>query len=72
MNRVNFCYWLQGYFEIANPKGISKEELKMIKSHLQLTFKNDIDLEYGDKSHQKKLSELHWEGRDIPSVSFNC
>ena len=43
MESVNFCYWLQGFFEIANPSEITAEQTEMIKNHLNLVFFHDID-----------------------------
>lgn len=43
MTPDNFCYWLQGYFEIADPKSLSEKELEMIKNHLNLVFLHSID-----------------------------
>lgn len=34
MNVVQFCYWLQGYFEIARNPSLNKERLLIIKKHL--------------------------------------
>jgi len=38
MNITNFCYWLQGYFEITNVSNIeiSKSRLKIIKDHIKI------------------------------------
>ena len=38
MTPKDFCYWLQGYFEIAKPVVISKEVTKTIREHLGLVF----------------------------------
>lgn len=38
MTKENFCYWLQGYFEIHNPSTISARDLKIIKEHLNLAL----------------------------------
>lgn len=41
MNEREFCYWLKGYFEIADPKGLTEDQeriLKTIKDHLDLVF----------------------------------
>lgn len=39
MNAENFCYWLQGHFELTDSKnGLSAEQVEMIKSHLDLVF----------------------------------
>lgn len=43
MNTIDFCYWLQGYFEISGNTEISKEQAEVIKNHLNLVFKHEID-----------------------------
>lgn len=42
MNTQDFCYWLQGYFELSGTDGgLSKEQVEVIKEHLQLVFKKE-------------------------------
>lgn len=43
MNTIDFCFWLQGYFEISGNTEISKEQAQIIKDHLNLVFKHEID-----------------------------
>jgi len=43
MNTIDFCFWLQGYFEISGDTEISKEQAKIIQNHLNLVFKHEID-----------------------------
>ncbi len=38
MTEKEFCYWLQGFIEIENPKGITASKLEIIKDHLKLVF----------------------------------
>ena len=38
MEPRDFCYWLQGYFEIETPLEIDHEKTKMIKEHLDTVF----------------------------------
>ncbi len=38
MTPENFCYWLQGYFEIAQPQTLSSEHIQQIKDHLTQVF----------------------------------
>jgi len=39
MNAQEFCYWLQGKLEIdGEPKALTKEQMQIIKDHLQLVF----------------------------------
>ena len=69
MKADNFCYWLQGYMELENPDTIDEVKLEDIKAHLRIAFKYDIDLRYGDKKHQEKLSYIH--NPDMGAV-INC
>ena len=59
MTSRDFCYWLQGHFEISNPKTLSSVEVEMIKKHLNLVFKHEIDPSMGDEKHQKTLNKVH-------------
>lgn len=38
MNSEQFCYWLQGFFEMTDSKNLSEAQVKMIKEHLALVF----------------------------------
>lgn len=63
MTSENFCYWLQGWFElnktIDHRDGASKETLEMIQAHLNMVFIHDIDPKMGNQEHQNKLNEAH-------------
>lgn len=52
-----FCYWLQGYFEISNSKELTTQQVQVIKNHLNLVFKHDIDPSYG--GNQAELQAVH-------------
>lgn len=43
MTPQDFCYWLQGFIEIAEPKTISEKQLEEIKNHLRLVFNKVSD-----------------------------
>lgn len=43
MNSIDFCFWLQGYFEISKDKELNREQTDVIKNHLALVFKHEID-----------------------------
>lgn len=59
MTSRDFCYWLQGAFEV-HPQGVlSKEQTDTIKRHLALVFQHEIDPKAGPKEHQDKLNETH-------------
>lgn len=59
MTSRDFAYWLQGYFEITNPKEIGQTETENIKKHLNLVFKHEIDPSMGDQKHQEELNNIH-------------
>lgn len=63
MTSRDFCFWLQGYFEIvdADKQGIpmTDSQVKMIKDHLSLVFIHEIDPSMGNKPHQDKLNAIH-------------
>lgn len=61
MNSRDFCYWLMGDFELNGVVAISEEKAQVIKKHLDLVFKHEIDPSYGDKDHQNALSKIHSE-----------
>ena len=57
MNSIDFCYWLQGYFEISGTTKVSEKQAKIIQTHINLVFKHEIDPMYdGD---QKELQDIH-------------
>lgn len=63
MNSRDFCYWLQGFFEINELNNTSNElndkQVKCIKNHLSMVFAHEIDPSFGDKDHQELLNILH-------------
>lgn len=63
MKAVEFCYWLQGYFEIQEKNDVAKRsstltisQVKDIQKHLSLVFKHEIDPSYKDSN---ALNEIH-------------
>lgn len=61
MNPVDFCYWLQGYFELsANPAELTIDQVKVIRNHLNLVFVHSIDPSHPlHKNDKKLLQEAH-------------
>lgn len=41
MQSINFCYWLQGLFELQDPKELTEKQTSVIKEHLDLVFGHD-------------------------------
>lgn len=67
MKATEFCYWLQGYFELtANTgQGMSEAQVKVIRQHLDMVFIHDIDPSY-PKEQQSALSHAHKPEKPIP------
>lgn len=36
MNSDQFCYWLQGFFELTDAKEVNQKQVEVIKEHLNL------------------------------------
>lgn len=62
MTSRDFCYWLQGYFEIAEknppPVGLCPAQAECIKAHLAMVFVHEIDPSF-PKEQQAKLDAAH-------------
>ena len=43
MNSIDFCFWLQGYFEISEATELTSKQTQVVKDHLHLAFKHEID-----------------------------
>jgi len=59
MNSREFCYWLQGVYELNKPASFSAEQTELIRRHLQLVFQHDIDPSAGGPEVQAKLNATH-------------
>lgn len=62
MTSRDFCYWLQGYFEIhdnAENIGLNARQASVIKAHLSMAFKHEIDPSMGSPEHQAELQKIH-------------
>lgn len=43
MQSRDFCYWLQGFFELTEDQsGITEEQTQKIKNHLDMVFAHEI------------------------------
>lgn len=66
MTSRDFCFWLQGYLELASADGtpvLSQQKTESIQKHLNLVFKHEIDPSFGDKDKQDLLNKIHGPGR---------
>ena len=71
MKSTEFCYWLQGYFELYNNSvihpGLSSDQTETIRKHLGMVFFHEIDKSYPD---QEKLTEIHNKPVGPPNQAF--
>ncbi len=49
MDSMQFCYWLQGLFELADPKILTEKQLEVIKEHLNLVFTKQTTTKYDSR-----------------------
>jgi hypothetical protein len=78
MTTEQFCFWLNGFFELRNAdpnhkKGLTAEQEVILLNHLYLCFKHDIDPKMGDAAHQQVLNDIHSPQSSMfnPSSSLN-
>lgn len=67
MTARDFCYWLQGFFEVGEPPALSAKQTELIKRHLALVFIHEIDPQAGGPDVQKVLQDIH----DAASADLN-
>lgn len=65
MTSRDFCFWLQGFFEISDAGSLDDEQTEMIKRHLALVFKHEIDPSAGDAKHQAELNKIHAKLKEV-------
>lgn len=59
----DFCYWLQGFFELQSPQNqhlaLNPAQVEVIRKHLAMVFKHEIDPSLGTPKHVAELQKLH-------------
>jgi len=77
MTSRDFCYWLQGFFELDGEApavpgvelpGLTERQVECIRRHLALVFKHEIDPSAGPPAHQAELNAVH-ESKPQPQYS---
>lgn len=58
MKSRDFCYWLQGLFELGDYKTLSEQQVTVIRNHLNMVFYHDIDPSF-PKDQQSELQTIH-------------
>lgn len=66
MTSRDFVYWLQGHFEF-NPdlKTLNEHQVAILRAHLNLVFKHEIDPSFGDEAKQAELNNIHKQPFDL-------
>lgn len=65
MDTTQFCYWLQGLFELAEPVVLDARQTELVRRHLAMVFQHDIDQRISPES-QAQQTAIH-EGYAPPS-----
>ncbi len=74
MNTIDFCYWLQGHFEMSETDALSDKQVQIIKNHLNLVFKHEIDPLRDSQTTAKPgdLSSLHDYSQPNNDMLIRC
>lgn len=79
MRSRDFCYWLQGFFEIASKRertmpALTTEQVECVQAHLALVFKHEIDpsIDGGDPVKKGQLDSLHGTGGPPQGTVYRC
>lgn len=70
MTSRDFCYWLQGYFELTGGTGadlMSADKVMTVKNHLALVFRHEIDpsIDGGNQKLADELQKIHDGGKTL-------
>jgi hypothetical protein len=65
MTPENFCYWLQGHLELSTDDYLSKDQLEVIKDHLNLVFKKET------RHYIPKLGDIQFTYTDAKKYHDN-
>jgi hypothetical protein len=59
MTSRDFCFWLQGLFELGTPTTLDEKQLELVKRHLNMVFLHEIDPSAGPPEKQAALDAAH-------------
>lgn len=60
MTSRDFCYWLQGLFELSETKTLSEQQVQIIRNHLAMVFYHEIDPSFPEEQ-QEELTNIHYQ-----------
>lgn len=69
MTARDFCYWLQGVFEVGGVKQLDERQTDLVRRHLALVFAHEIDPSAGPPEHQKVLDAIHAAAGTNPATA---
>jgi len=49
MDTAEFCFWLQGLFELGEPTTLNKHQVKLIRDQLNKVFLHEVELPLSDE-----------------------
>lgn len=64
MKPEEFCYWLQGFFELSESLDLTPKQIQVIKNHLSMVFYHHID----KPDPTGNLQSLH----DTGNIKIRC
>lgn len=70
MTSRDFCFWLQGFFELSKATTLDAKQTDLVRRHLALVFKHEIDPAMGDAQHQADLNQTHQIDNRIEEVGY--
>lgn len=59
MTSRDFCFWLQGFFEVSGEPKLNEAQVEIVRKHLDLVFKHEIDPSAGPAHVQDALNNIH-------------
>jgi len=68
MNERDFCYWLKGYLELTYDSHLTKEQLSVIKEHLDLVFDKKTTIAITPNEY-RTVPANHLEKGSIPCLT---
>ena len=66
MKAAEFCYWIQGFFELSESEQLTPRQVEIIKNHLKLVFYHDIDPSYSDNPEVQEVMQTIHDGSPKP------
>ena len=66
MRSVEFCFWLQGFFELSESEQLTPRQVEIIKNHLKLVFYHDIDPSYSNNPEVQEVMQAIHDGTPKP------